>query len=189
MSLFPAFELGLWNAWILNLPELFFWPVGSKILKRRETSTKTSRLDKKRKDFTSVLRLTIFISYIYSVFLPLKPRTYWFYPGLILYLVGMFIEIIALHNFMATPADKPVTTGIYRVSRNPMYIGEFLKCSGIGLACVSWIYMSLAITQIILWHHLVLLEEHECLEKYGRAYREYINKTPRWIGIPQGKRL
>jgi len=32
---------------------------------------------------------------------------------------------------------------------------------------------------------LAIPEERYCLEKYGDAYRAYMNKTPRWIGIPK----
>jgi protein-S-isoprenylcysteine O-methyltransferase Ste14 len=183
MSLVPVFKLGLWNAWILNLSEFFFWPVGSKILQRRDLPTKTPRRVKNGKTLTRILTLTIIVSYVYSIFLPLKPCTVWFYTGLLLYVAGILIEILALRTFAVTPVDKPVTTGIYSVSRNPMYIGEFLKSTGTGLACVSWMYTVLAITEIVLWHRVVLHEERECLEKYGEAYQEYMNRIPRWIGI------
>jgi protein-S-isoprenylcysteine O-methyltransferase Ste14 len=181
MSLVPVFELGLWNGWILNLPEFFFWSVGSKILQRSDVPIKTPRYEKNGKKLYRILTLTILVSYVYSLFLPLKPCTLWFYTGLLLYVAGILIEIIALRTFAFTPVDKPVTTGIYRVSRNPMYIGEFLKGCGIGLVCVSWMYTLLAITEIMLWHRIVLLEEFDCLEKYGEAYKEYMNRIPRWI--------
>jgi len=32
------------------------------------------------------------------------------------------------------------------------------------------------------------LEEEQCLEKYGDTYREYMDRTPRWIGIPKSKK-
>jgi protein-S-isoprenylcysteine O-methyltransferase Ste14 len=187
MSLVPAFELGLWNAWILNLPEFFFWPVGSKILQRRDIPTKTPGRETNGKTLTRILTLTILVSYMYSIFLPLKPCTICFYTGLLLYVAGILIEITALRTFSVTPVDKPVTTGIYSVSRNPMYIGEFLKGVGTGLACVSWMYTVLAITEIVLWHRVVLHEERDCLEKYGEAYQKYMTRIPRWIGIPSRK--
>jgi len=28
-------------------------------------------------------------------------------------------------------------------------------------------------------------EERMCLEKYGDVYREYMEKTPRWLGLPK----
>ena len=31
----------------------------------------------------------------------------------------------------------------------------------------------------------VKAEERCCLERYGNVYREYMNRTPRWIGIPK----
>jgi len=33
----------------------------------------------------------------------------------------------------------------------------------------------------------VNVEEQGCLKKYGDTYREYMNRTPRWIGVPKGK--
>jgi len=30
----------------------------------------------------------------------------------------------------------------------------------------------------------VVPEEQACLNKYGDAYREYMNRTPRWLGMP-----
>jgi protein-S-isoprenylcysteine O-methyltransferase Ste14 len=187
MSLVPAFELGLWNAWILILPEFIFWPVGSKILRRRDIPNRACGCEKNGKTLTRVLTVTIIGSYVYSIFLPLKLYTLWFYTGLLLYVAGILIEITALRAFAVTPVDKPVTTGIYRVSRNPMYLGEFLKGIGTGLTCVSWMYTLLAVTEIVLWHRVVLHEEHDCLETYGEAYQEYLSRIPRWIGMPSRK--
>jgi protein-S-isoprenylcysteine O-methyltransferase Ste14 len=31
------------------------------------------------------------------------------------------------------------------------------------------------------------LEEQSCLEKYGDAYREYMDRTPKYIGIPKSE--
>jgi protein-S-isoprenylcysteine O-methyltransferase Ste14 len=35
---------------------------------------------------------------------------------------------------------------------------------------------------------LIGLEEQGCLKHYGDVYREYMNRTPRWIGIPRSER-
>jgi protein-S-isoprenylcysteine O-methyltransferase Ste14 len=34
----------------------------------------------------------------------------------------------------------------------------------------------------------VVSEERFCLKEYGDAYREYMNRTPRWIGITKSKK-
>jgi protein-S-isoprenylcysteine O-methyltransferase Ste14 len=33
--------------------------------------------------------------------------------------------------------------------------------------------------------YLIKIEEAQCLGHYKAAYREYMNKTPRWIGMPK----
>jgi protein-S-isoprenylcysteine O-methyltransferase Ste14 len=38
---------------------------------------------------------------------------------------------------------------------------------------------------IILVYFSVVSEERFCLKYYGNSYRECMNKTPRWIGIPK----
>jgi protein-S-isoprenylcysteine O-methyltransferase Ste14 len=58
---------------------------------------------------------------------------------------------------------------------------------GVGIATASWVLLLLSVAYIIaplLW---VDAEERHCLKVYGDAYREYMNKTPRWIGIPKSR--
>jgi protein-S-isoprenylcysteine O-methyltransferase Ste14 len=37
----------------------------------------------------------------------------------------------------------------------------------------------------VLWNSVVPVEERFLLEKYGESYREYMERTPRWIGVPK----
>jgi protein-S-isoprenylcysteine O-methyltransferase Ste14 len=90
-------------------------------------------------------------------------------------------------SFITPLVDKPVTKGIYRISRNPAYFGCFLIYISIGIACSSWVFLLVAIGYITVMNILVDPEERMCLEKYGRAYREYMDRTPRWIGIPKSQ--
>ena len=187
MSLMPAFKLGLWNAWIFTLSEFFFLPICSRIIKRREPDSSTSVLSKREKRIMYIVMVVMIFSYVYSVFLPLKLDTAWFYIGLFIYLLGMIFITVAMLNFATTPTDKPVTKGVYRISRNPMYVGEILINSGIGIACVSWVFLLIAMLTLVLRRFVVVFEEHWTLKKYGNAYREYMDRTPRWIGIPKSE--
>jgi protein-S-isoprenylcysteine O-methyltransferase Ste14 len=125
---------------------------------------------------------------VYSVFLPLKLDTVWFYVGLPIYLLGVIFSFMADVSFATTPLDKPVTKWIYRISRNSMDFGWFLVMVGIGLACASWLFLLFVMIWIIVSDRGAIAEERFCLEKYGDAYREYMNRTPRWIGIPKSKK-
>jgi len=189
MSLIPEFELGVWNAWIFILL-VFIIPhlVLSKNWKARGVDEEMRRYDKKERRLGNVVTVVFFASLVYGVFLPLKLWTAWFYVGLLIYVLGMILLIMATLNFGTTPLDKPVTRGAYRISRHPLSFGGFLTFIGMGIACISWIYLLFAVVFIILMNSLVISEERWCLEKYGDAYREYMNRTPKWIGIPKSEK-
>jgi protein-S-isoprenylcysteine O-methyltransferase Ste14 len=183
MSLMPAFELGLWNAWIFMVPLVIVSVFGVRLFGKRVSGENSSDTQMEKFSFVC-MHLMVIASYVYSVFLPLKLGTLWFYIGLLIYLSGMLITIIAVLNFATTSVNKPVTKGVYTFSRNPMYVGESLINISISIACVSWIFLLVAVVVAILEQNMVVSEERFCLKKYGEAYREYMNRTPRWIGIP-----
>ena len=130
----------------------------------------------------------MFGSFFYSVFLPLKIGTILFYVGLFVYFVGLVVIVIAMSNFASTPINKPVTKGMYRYSRNPMFIGWFLLYFGITLVTISWVYLLITVFFIFITVYLSPFEETITLECYGKTYKDYIEKTPRWIGFPKSKK-
>jgi len=95
------------------------------------------------------------------------------------------MTIVATVNFAAAPKDEPITKGLYRYSRHPMYVALFLIYLSVGIASASWIFLLASFMWLILTRFAAIDEERYCSEKYGLAYREYINRTPRWIGIPR----
>jgi len=56
---------------------------------------------------------------------------------------------------------------------------------GTGIASASWVFILLGIANIFWIRTEAISEERYCLARYNKEYREYMNKTPRWIGIPQ----
>jgi len=181
MSFIPDFEIGLWNAWILIIPLIIYWFSGVKFLFSKRMSENSYSLEIKEKIASYILVFAMFFSFFYSIFLPLKLKTIWLIIGLIIYLAGMVLINLTMINFSTTPKDKPVTKGVYRYSRNPMFIGFFLVYGGIAIACVSWVYILLTILFILIVNYLSTSEEAMTLEHYGKAYEEYIKKTPKWI--------
>ncbi len=186
MELIPAFELGVWNAWILTLPIIVLSALLAKILVKK-TSGEDADLSKKEKIIFAIHHLVFLASFVYTIFLPLKLGTFWFYVGLLSYLLGILVAFLGLLSFYTTPLDKPVTKGVYRISRHPMYVGTFFTNVGISMTCLSWIFLIVTIVTIILEHNIVIGEERTCLKQYGDAYREYVNNTPKWIGLPKSR--
>jgi len=95
------------------------------------------------------------------------------------------MNVVATINFARTPMNQPVTRGAYRYSRHPLYVAHVLIYLSVGLASASWVFLLLTVLLAVVVSLSVADEEHYCLGKYGNAYREYMNRTPRWIGLPK----
>ena len=182
MSIVPAFEIGVWNAWILAIVLLLYAFIPGIILKDFKKKMGQGEHYGKMETLTTILILLLLI---YSIFLPLKLGTAWFYTGLSIYLFGLIIFTITIVNIASTPLGKPFTKGAYRYSRNPVYLVQIIVFVGIGIASASWLYLLSSAVIIVLTYLLVAIEERITLDKLGESYREYMNRTPRWIGIPK----
>jgi protein-S-isoprenylcysteine O-methyltransferase Ste14 len=188
MSIIPAFEIGVWNAWIITVFLVLTGVVpGFFISKERmDKMGKWPPLNKTEKILALSTHVVIMpAAAVYSIFLPLQLGTVWFYVGLpICFLAGVMV-VIAYINIINTPPDEPAIKGAYHISRHPMYFSGFLIYLGTGIAAASWLFLLFAAAWIIMWHIVVPAEERGLVEEYGDAYREYINRTPRWMGIPK----
>jgi protein-S-isoprenylcysteine O-methyltransferase Ste14 len=186
MTLIPDFEIGVWNAWLLMLPlaliPVILAPIKKGLFKKTES---TANLSKAEKMAFSSSKVVLALLFLYSIFLPLKLGTLWFYVGLPISLLGIVMYIIVSVNIANTPVDKPVTSGLYRYSRHPMYVTSFIVPVGAGIASASWLFLLLSVLCVIT--HLMngIFEERLCLKAYGRVYQDYLDRTPRWIGIPK----
>ena len=184
MSLIPAFQIGLWNAWILSLAFLLVTCVLSQLMVSKKAGLFVRpRLTRWEKILNRVSVITMFSPFVYSIFVPLRLGTGWFFAGLPVYVVGMIFVTMPILSFSTAPVDKPVTRGVFRISRNPMYFGWFLVYVGMEIVCGSSVFLLAGLAFIIMNHILIPPEERICLEIYGSAYREYMNRTPKWIGI------
>jgi len=183
VSLVPAFEIGFWNAWILTIIFLCFF-ISSQFLGNVGIRIAHGEEEKTLSKFTALIAI---ILWIYSIFLPLRIGTTWLYTGVSIYILGMLIGITAIISIAATEPGKPFTGGMYHYSRHPLSVSMFLVLLGIGVASASWLYLLLLAILMVVTHFMVAIEERSCLEKFGDTYREYMNRTPRWIGIPKSE--
>jgi protein-S-isoprenylcysteine O-methyltransferase Ste14 len=194
MSLVPAFEIGIWNTWIFMVAWVFFhmipltWPIFRYDIKAMFKKGGASPPYNKTEKIINNLGTAVWvILFIYSIFLPLPLGTPMLYAGIALFIVGLIIIEIARIPWTKAAIDEPVTKGIYRYSRHPAYIGVFVQYIGIGIASASGLFLLLIVIQIALSASVVAAEERFCSEKYGDTYRQYMNRTPRWIGMPKSQ--
>jgi len=185
MSAIPVFEIGIWNAWIFMLINFLPMPILMRVHK--------GLLEESLKSYGEANKAVYYIewvlwalAFVYSIFLPLRLGTMWFYVGLPIALVGVVTYVMIIVSFITTPiGNEPLTTGLYRYSRHPMYISQLVMFIGVGIASASWLFLLLTIVYTALSLIYAGSEEDSCLERYGDAYRDYIERTPRWIGLPK----
>ena len=188
MSLIPVFEIGVWNAWIFMiwlLIQNFGIMLVSKDIYQKAGEPPDMKQSSKYKMLGFISTPLWLLATAYSIFLPLKLGTIWFIIGLVIFLLGLVISIVASINFLQTPINEPVNGGAYRYSRHPIYIALVLIFLGVSIASASWIFLLLTVLMAVLVSLSVADEECYCIEKYGDIYREYMIRTPRWIGIPK----
>lgn len=78
--------------------------------------------------------------------------------------------------------DKLVTDGIYRMSRNPMYLGMVLILAGFPLATESVIGLVFPLIFFLIMNQSVIPREERMVQGvFGDAYLQYRTRTSRWI--------
>ncbi|MCB0050264.1 MAG: hypothetical protein KDE24_12065, partial [Caldilinea sp.] len=75
------------------------------------------------------------------------------------------------------------TTGVFAISRNPLYLGGALLLLGIALAFnLLWAVLAVALATIICRYALIAPEERYLAARFGTAYAEYRATVRRWLG-------
>jgi protein-S-isoprenylcysteine O-methyltransferase Ste14 len=189
VSLIPAFEIGIWNAWIFMiwpwLDTLAFRLIGKEVFKRASGLASEMKTSRTYKIVSYVSMITDLMAVVYSIVLPFKLSTIWFYIGLTIFLLGLVALTVASVNFTMAPMNKPITRGMYRYSRHPLYLSSLFIYLSVGIASASWVFLLFFIVQLVSMRIIAVGEERFCLEKYADDYHEYMDRTPRWIGIPK----
>ena len=183
MEFFPAFKIGWSNGWIFMV--IFFLLFGI-VLKTCPKDVITRLYDSKgwtksQYTFTKLGKLCGLIHLILVIITPLNIKAIEFMIGIIIYLMGTIGFVIAVINFKKAPLNKPITSGLYKISRNPQIMTLFLVSFGTSLMIGSWIAIIIIIVSAIFLHFRVLGEEKRLTKQYGDSFLEYKKKVPRYL--------
>ena len=177
---------------------LLLGAVVSRVLLLRRTGTRAMHFGKL--DKTDFLIPPVALFYFYTLFAtafgwPLAITDRFFrstavaWVGVGLCLGGVSILVFSLVSFgnsfrVGIDAEQPgrlVTTGIFAVSRNPIYVGFFLFLLGQFLAFPSWTTLTALAFAAVLFHRQVLREEEFMRQRYGQEYAEYCSRVSRYV--------
>lgn len=103
---------------------------------------------------------------------------------------GLLGGTALLSFFIARTTYKPhqpertcalVTTGVYRWSRNPMYLGLVLMLIALYLTLSAW-WGVLFVPLFVLWlqRFQIRVEERVLSQRFGQQYMDYCNRVRRW---------
>jgi protein-S-isoprenylcysteine O-methyltransferase Ste14 len=120
-------------------------------------------------------------------------------PGVLAWSVGgvlILVGVVLGWSFFTalrrarTPVDPYkattaiVTTGPYRLSRNPGYLAMALVYGGISvIAGALWALVVLVPTLMLINWGVIAREERYLEDKFGEEYRRYAGHTRRWLGV------
>jgi protein-S-isoprenylcysteine O-methyltransferase Ste14 len=86
------------------------------------------------------------------------------------------------HVRPSLPTLKLVTTGVYRWTRNPFYVGGSAALLGIALATgLDWVPILYLGSFVLLHFGIVVREEEYLQQKFGDAFEAYKAAVPRYL--------
>lgn len=80
------------------------------------------------------------------------------------------------------PTPEIVSTGVYRVTRNPMYVGLALVQTAIAIGWANgWILLAVPAVLLTIWATAIRHEEEYLERKFGESYLAYKRSVRRWL--------
>ncbi len=106
----------------------------------------------------------------------------------IIFILGLTATIISLINLgsstrlgLPTDTTELKTDGIYRLSRNPMYLGFNLLTLSSIIYTLNIVVILLGLYSIIIYHFIIRGEEKYLTERFGDAFSNYKKNVRRYI--------
>lgn len=170
-----------------------------KMLCQKKKGIRTDQIGKGKTGFTKFVEITmkiaailVFTAGLISIFIgayhgPAAVRI----MGAIMSVGGTIIFVVAVWTMRdswragVSKTDKVelVTNGIYKISRNPAFLGFDLLYIGTLLMFFNWILCCLTVFAVIMYHlQIVNVEEDFLLTTFGNEYLQYKKKVCRYIG-------
>jgi len=113
------------------------------------------------------------------------------FVGIVLIIIGVGVIVLARREFVffcqptdpGHPTSKIVNTGVFAISRNPLYLASVIVFLGLALALnILWAIVMLPLSIITCLNVLIIPEEQYLAEKFGEEYKEYAASVHRWLG-------
>ena len=150
----------------------------------REAKTRASffpPLEGKERLAYWVYQITIILLLIMLFFFEINFQSLLNVIGVFIYAFGLIFYIVSKVQFAKPNRQGINNKGVYKYSRNPMYVSFFLYFLGITMIIGSWFYLFLIVILQISVHFLILSEERWCMNTFGEEFHRYMKHVRRYI--------
>lgn len=125
--------------------------------------------------------ITTFLLIVVPFFLKINPHGPMGITGLCFLILALILYSISIIQFARPDNTGLNKSGLYHISRNPMYVAFFLYFLGGCMLTRSWLLLIILLIFQISVHFLIISEERWCKEKFGELYNEYMEKVRRYL--------
>lgn len=112
------------------------------------------------------------------------------FTSILFFVLALYFMIRSLNQFIRTKntvvtikaAESLQITGIYKITRNPMYVSLVLVY--LGLTCLIgnwWNIILLPLLLLVVQEYVIKREEKYLARKFGNEYMDYRQRVRRWL--------
>lgn len=176
----------------------FYTAYFTKMILQRRQGVKTDQIGKGNKPkkvlivegLMKIATYTIVAAEVVSVVSDFRMwRSSYAWSGIGIAAVGVTVFVVAMITMRDSwragiPAqDKTdlVTTGIYRLSRNPAFLGFDLMYIGLLVAFFNGVHLAFVLFAVVMLHLQILQEEKFLTVTFGEPYTAYKKRTGRYF--------
>ena len=190
MRIFAVHSFGFFNLWLLMV--IYALPILLTIIFNKHvfllTSSRFSSSRSSREyNLFIISKIIMLVYFLYAIVVPIRLDPSTATIGLFIYTIGFVFYSTAWLTIATTRRGKIFVTGPFRFSRHPVYVSSAIMFFGAGLVSNSCFFLGFSLLVGLSHMNNALVEERICLETFGEEYRQYMENTPRWLGLPAPK--
>ena len=125
---------------------------------------------------TFFLGYTTFLNDVVSLFVRIP-------LGLLALILSGYLSRTGLRIVFGEVREQPavIRKSVFGIVRHPIYLGEILLYLGLLFLSISLAALVVWVIAVLFLHFISRHEEKLLLEKYGDAYRQYMDEVPMWL--------
>ena len=104
-----------------------------------------------------------------------------FIPGLLIFVASIYQLGESLRVGLPEEETTLKTHGLYKLSRNPIYVSVYMLCLASCVYVPHWLNITLLILAVTIHHFIIKAEEKFLLEKFKEQWIEYTKKVRRYL--------